>query len=48
MTFQMIDIQAPRYQNFIKYKRYRDEFEKVARAQKVEFVYKWVAEGGNT
>ena len=48
MTFQMIDIQAPRYQNFIKYKQYRDEFEKVARAQKVEFFYKWVAEGGNT
>jgi len=48
MAFQIIAIQAPHYQHYVKYNNYHEEFEKVAQAHNIQFMYKWVAEDGNT
>jgi len=48
MGFQIIEIQAPNYQHYIKYSNFHDEFEKVAKTHKIRFIYKWMAENGNT
>jgi hypothetical protein len=47
MSFRIIEVETPHYQNFIKYNEYEEEFRKVAEAHQIQFVYKWKAENGN-
>jgi len=43
---QYIDIPPPDFKHFIRYNHYRNEFEKVARNNKIKVIYRWKARVG--
>ena len=48
MQPQFIDIPQPKYEHYIRYNNYQNEFEKVARNNKIKVIYNWQGEAGNS